>query len=113
MTHTIEGLALISSTLENLKWWKNNKIPQQTPNDSYKLLIKIIDNLKIGLKNVYRFKRLALAIAIDKNLSEMIEKDKELHGVGFTIIHNQPKDGEINEGYINRSLIFNISPNGN
>ena len=50
MSHTIDGLALISSTLENLKWWKNNKIPQGLPNDSYKLLIKIIDNLKIGLK---------------------------------------------------------------
>ena len=113
MSHKIDGLALISSTLDNLIWWKNNKIPQQTPNDSYKLLLKITDNLKAGLNNLYRFKRLALAIAIDKSFSEMIEKDKELHGVGITIIHNQPKNEEANEAYINRSLTYNISINAN
>jgi hypothetical protein len=113
MSHKIEGLALISSTLENLKWWKNNKIPQEIHNDSYKLLIKIIDNFKIGLKNVYRFKRLALMKDIDQNLNELMSLDPEAQAIDFRIIYNPTLDGKVNEGRITKANPFNLSMYGN
>lgn len=112
MANNIEGLALISRSIDNLKWWINNKAPQNIPSNDYKLLLDIKNNFGTGLKNIHSFKRLSLAIALDKGLTDIIKQDKELQGVCFTIIHNQHKDEKVDLGKVFYLDPINISVDG-
>lgn len=106
------GLALIRRSQNNLEWWLNTSHSNKLTRQAYILLHRIHQDFNEGIKNLCHFKRLELFIHMDEYFDKLKIQDPIAHAVDIRIIHNLPKNGILNEGYVIKAAPYNITYNG-
>ena len=109
MSNSLNGLALIKSSLANLEWWINSSHSQKLTRNAYNLILRISQDLDFGIGNLYHFKRFELLKHMDSYLDALIKKDPIAQAVDMRIIYNLPENGIINGGYVIKAAPYNIT----
>ena len=93
---SIDGLSLINSSVKNMRWWINNKLPQNISPKSKDQLYSIVENLENGAVNIQRLKNHNLFLQIDLDYEALKKLDPEANAIDFRIIYKSLSNGIIN-----------------
>lgn len=93
---SIDGLSLINSSVKNMRWWINNKLPQNISHKSKDQLYSIVENLENGAVNIQRLKNHNLFLQIDLDYESLKKLDTEANAIDFRIIYKTSSKGIIN-----------------
>ncbi len=112
MYDIILGKHLTNNSLKNLQWWINSSHSKKLPRESYKLIVKIMNDFATGLENFYDYKHPALLQHLDLYLNDLKKEDPMAQAIDFRVIFNLPEGQIVNEGYVIKAAPYNISYNG-